>query len=645
MLDRSHILLASADACSKDLFVRERRSKITPSTSRAVPRPLRFLLVAASMLFAMASVSSGQTIQLTNVTHPQISPNFRVGDEYRLTVSGPPNQPVSVVQTTNGTTGNPFIFGYTDPSGTFTLSGIQTSANIASYEQVWSVGNSVALDVFYVVTDAPIVAFQNETHPGMEPSFQVGDVFTLNFVGGANQPVTVHQTSNGVTGDPFTFGYTDSNGLYTISGQQTPSLAGFYTQVWSVGGVTTNSAISFVIGQRSSSGTITTTALGYTSDGHLSAVSQLSISNGQVTTYSATELDYEASSYYDAGTVAGLYDEGGLITSNSTTGYGSAGGNLYATATDWHDYDLQTDHYVIAYLAYGGYYENPYYYDDGSCDDYSSDCTIYTGGGPYYVAAASIYLGSTIAHQTDVPQQDTSVPLVDSSAYNSFLSQSGQATPTFSVTTWDKAIADAGAILLTAAAEYKSQHSDNTYDFPYPYLLDLVGDTQSGSGGGSAERDRTYLLEDTYGRPWLNSKPVTVYETLLYQGGAKQVMPTSNNPSTNGGGWSHQNGEMLNGQFLDAYGFQAPGQPVVYFWQRYWATGFNTSSPLNLPPIPGVTGTPGVSDPIVPLILKIKNPQAPGSCSLFGVQGILLSNSYIGVNGDTGPANPAGCPR
>jgi hypothetical protein len=53
---------------------------------------------------------------------------------------------------------------------------------------------------------------------------------------------------------------------------------------------------------------------------------------------------------------------------------------------------------------------------------------------------------------------------------------------------------------------------------------------------------------------------------------------------------------------------------------------------------------PGVSGPVIPLMIKSKDPNNPPRCTMFGSQGVLLKSEYIGINGDTGPANPPGCP-
>jgi hypothetical protein len=87
--------------------------------------------------------------------------------------------------------------------------------------------------------------------------------------------------------------------------------------------------------------TVATTDLGATGDGSVSGVSTISISNGAVSTYSATELDYKAQAYYNAYTVAGIYDEGNLVkTGQSQISAGAAGGYLSTPANAWDDYTL-----------------------------------------------------------------------------------------------------------------------------------------------------------------------------------------------------------------------------------------------------------------------------------------------------------------
>jgi hypothetical protein len=310
---------------------------------------------------------------------------------------------------------------------------------------------------------APNVSFENLTHPNLTPNFAVGDTFQIAIHGAPNQAVNLTQTANGSTGTSY-MGNTDAYGNFTMTGVEQTGNIGSYTQVWSVGGVQAGSAISFMVGQLGG-GTVSITDLGATADGHISGVSILSIANGSASTYSATELDYAASLYYDAGTSATLYEEGAAIRTGSASGSGLADGYMSAPATAWKDYDIQTDHYVVAYIPYGRYFVNQFYYQDDSCDGYSSDCTFGPGGGVYYVTVASIYLGSTLAHQTNVPQ-DGSVPLVDDSAYNSFLSTVSPPPDSgviFSVDAWGKIIRDVAPILFIARSVGRSASGESVY--------------------------------------------------------------------------------------------------------------------------------------------------------------------------------------
>ena len=68
----------------------------------------------------------------------------------------------------------------------------------------------------------------------------------------------------------------------------------------------------------------------------------ISVSNGVVNTYSATELGYTASLYYDAQTVGTLYQERIAIAQGVTPILGGgAAGYLSAPAMNWNDYDLR----------------------------------------------------------------------------------------------------------------------------------------------------------------------------------------------------------------------------------------------------------------------------------------------------------------
>ena len=504
----------------------------------------------------------------------------------------------------------------------------------------------------YIASASPTLQLTNLTHPGVAPNFETGDTFQYSFTGRPNQPVSDVETKNGTTSGSVTFGYTNAYGTFAINGVEQTSEIGNYTQVWSVGGVQVTSAVSFMVGQLGG-GTVSITDVGETSDGHVAGVSTVSVANGTATTYSATELDYTASLYYDAGTSGTLYEDGTAIRSGSASGSGLADGYMSAPATAWDDYDLQTDHYVVAYIPYGVYFENRFYYQDGSCGDVSSDCTFGPGGGVYYVVAASIYLGSTLAHETNVPQ-DGSAPIADYSAYNSFLQSIPPPVDSgikFSVDAWGKVIRDVAPILFIARSVWADQHPENPYIYPLPYLVDLIDDVQStpGGTGNKATRTRTYLLEDTYGRAWSDNDPVQVRESFQYVKGEKEYMPEPNNPSTKGAvAWSPATKEMSHGRFEDVYrpSLGLPPNSAVWYWQFYWATGFTVPSDFTLLPIPGVTdgAIPGVTGPVIPLMIKSRGTLDPTHCAMFGYQGVLMRSDYIGINGATGPGNPPGCP-
>jgi len=201
------------------------------------------------------------------------------------------------------------------------------------------------------------------------------------------------------------------------------------------------------------------------------------------------------------------------------------------------------------------------------------------------------------------------------------------------VDAWANAIKNAIPALFIAENVFTSQNSGRS-PYPLPLLLDLVDDMQSPGGGGRlAQRSRTYIVKDTFGHPWVNSNPLTIYENLIYVSGSGG-MPPANNPSTPGAaGWTTSNQEIdYQGKMRDYYG-QLVAQPEVDYWQQYWATGFNVPPQgFSLPAIPGYSGL------TVPLMIKDKLSKC--SSGFFGTQGVELRSDYVGINGDKGPRTP-----
>ncbi|HZQ51412.1 MAG TPA: hypothetical protein VFB14_04395 [Bryobacteraceae bacterium] len=196
------------------------------------------------------------------------------------------------------------------------------------------------------------------THPNLAPDFEVGDTFQITISGAPpHQPVSVSQN----VGSTQQVGETDANGNFIYSMVEQTSNIGSYTQVWSVGSIHISPAISFMVGQLGTGGTISTTDTGQTTGGYVIGVSTISITNGNISTYSATELNATAGLYYDAQTVGTLYQDGTAILQGATAvSANGAAGAFSASAVAWDDYDLQTDHYVVAFSV-GEYYENPLY--------------------------------------------------------------------------------------------------------------------------------------------------------------------------------------------------------------------------------------------------------------------------------------------
>lgn len=187
--------------------------------------------------------ATGQpTVQLIDQTEG--GTNYKVGDSFTVSIHGAPNQQVTVTQTTNGVPGSPFVFGQTDSSGNFSVSGTWAPSNAGSYTQLWAVGGVAAGPTlrFFV---RPTVQLIDLTRGGTD--FQAGDTFNLIVAGPPNQTVTVIQSENGAPGSPFQFGQTDSNGNFSITGTWSSSNVGSYGQIWSVGNLQATPTLAIIV--------------------------------------------------------------------------------------------------------------------------------------------------------------------------------------------------------------------------------------------------------------------------------------------------------------------------------------------------------------------------------------------------------------
>jgi hypothetical protein len=98
---------------------------------------------APSLAFSLSLA----TVVARNLTHPELSPSFLAGDSYQYTIYGSPNQLVYITQNGSAWTN----VGQTDGNGVYVTTGVEQTAWIGNYTQVWSVGNvqaSPALSFF-----------------------------------------------------------------------------------------------------------------------------------------------------------------------------------------------------------------------------------------------------------------------------------------------------------------------------------------------------------------------------------------------------------------------------------------------------------------------------------------------------------------
>jgi hypothetical protein len=307
--------------------------------------------------------------------------------------------------------------------------------------------------------------------------------------------------------------------------------------------------------------------------------------------------------------VGTLNQDGSAIAQSVSAGDYLADGSLTVAATAWANYILQTDHYVIAFFGYGGYY-NPFYYSEGSCDDGSGDCTIGGSYGPLFGVAASIYLGTTIADQLDVPSQ-----------YDSSILSKPKGLPgniQLKVDIWHAAVFGAAAAIANFA------RSDSSPYHPVPAYLNVVGDCHYlNHGQGVAQRPRTYQIFDQLGHPYAGSAPILVKENILTYSGPAII--ASGNWGRNVSADDPISG---NGMFDDDVQSGVQGQSKAI--QQFWASNFSVPGGLALPSISGYpSGT-------VPLAINDKiSPQKKG---IFSQLDITYDPSFIGINGDNGNA-------
>jgi len=115
-------------------------------TGAAVP-----LLAALFLALLVPGIVSAQTALWLSVTGPQSGSTYYVGDSFSLTITGAPYAAVTVA--TPGST--PYLYGYTDWSGTWAVNGYWPAQYAGCYTQTWAVAGVAAPTLSFCVQPLP----------------------------------------------------------------------------------------------------------------------------------------------------------------------------------------------------------------------------------------------------------------------------------------------------------------------------------------------------------------------------------------------------------------------------------------------------------------------------------------------------------
>lgn len=109
------------------------------------------------------------------------------------------------------------------------------TARLSQYASIYSGGESTANESGESVYH-PAVRIENLSRPGSVSTFQIGDKFRLSVNNAKpNAPVSVATSQNGA-GSSSTYGNTDANGSFEVSGTMAAEHLGAWSEQWTVGG-------------------------------------------------------------------------------------------------------------------------------------------------------------------------------------------------------------------------------------------------------------------------------------------------------------------------------------------------------------------------------------------------------------------------
>jgi hypothetical protein len=148
---------------------------------------------------------------------------FQVGDNFRLVITGSPNQPVTGSATQNGVSSGTQSYGTTDATGQKVLTGTMDASTVGNWNEVWKVGAGVAANISFSVSQ-----------PGAPPS---------GGSGGGTGPGSGAGGGGGNNTPPAPPASTPGLDLSFLT--QTVSLFGFNVPVWALGAAGVGAVVVF----------------------------------------------------------------------------------------------------------------------------------------------------------------------------------------------------------------------------------------------------------------------------------------------------------------------------------------------------------------------------------------------------------------
>jgi hypothetical protein len=132
---------------------------------------MRLLIFVLTVIPALAQTP---LVRLVNASHPA-SRDFQVGDRFEISITGAPNQPVSVRTTMHGRTDWGPVIATTDSTGRWSVEGQFRGGDFGDWQEIWTVGGKLAQPAIQFSVQEP-------------PCPQGGQAFA--FVSGPNMAVT-----------------------------------------------------------------------------------------------------------------------------------------------------------------------------------------------------------------------------------------------------------------------------------------------------------------------------------------------------------------------------------------------------------------------------------------------------------------------